>query len=201
VTEWRLFPAGTVPEWTTAEWYAGRDTAPHIDQPAHRGRLELARDFALDATTTYGCESVVDLGCGDGGLLSLIAERNTDAVLWGYDLQQSNVDAAHSTRGVADVFYGDVVNDPDSVEWADCAIATEMLEHLLDPHGFVQRVAENSRVVVASSPYTESDQAHYEFHTWAWDLDGYRALISHAGFQVVRHQTVDMFQVVMGVRP
>lgn len=199
MTEWQLFEPGTVPEWTTAQWYAGRQTAPHIDEPIHRGRLEMARDFVLDAIR-HGCESVVDLGCGDGGLLSLIAAQDDTAVLWGYDLQQTNVDAAHAKRGVADVFYGDVVNDPDSIEWADCAIATEMLEHLVDPRGFVRRIAERSRVIVASSPFTETDASHYEFHAFAWDTPGYRDLIVRAGFDVIRHQTVDMFQVILGVR-
>lgn len=200
MSEWRLFEPGTVPLWTTAAWYAGRATAPHVDEAAHRGRLELARDCVLDAIQAYGCESVVDLGCGDGGLLSLIAERDEGAtVTWGYDLQQSNVDAAHAKRPLTDVFYGDVVNDPHGVEWADCAIATEMLEHLVDPHQFVRWVGQHARVIVASSPFTETAVSHYEFHTWAWDVEGYRALIERAGYRVARHQTVDMFQVVLGV--
>lgn len=200
MTEWRLFEPGAIPEWTTPDWYAGRATAPHVDEPGHRGRLELARDLVLGAIRSYGCESVVDLGCGDGGLLSLIAEQDNSAVTWGYDLQRTNVDAAHATRGIVDVYYADVVNDPDAVEWADCAVATEMLEHLIDPHAFVRRIAEHARVIVASSPYTETDQAHYEYHTWAWDVPGYRALIEQAGFRVVSHQTVDMFQVILGVQ-
>jgi hypothetical protein len=55
-------------------------------------------------------------------------------------------------------------------------------------------------VLVASSPHTERPGAAYGFHTYAWDLDGYRALLEQAGFEVVRQEPVGMFQVVTGVR-
>lgn len=196
MTEWRLFEAGTVPECTTAQWYAGRDRAPHVDQGAHRGRLLLARDMVLDAIDRLGCRSVVDLGAGDGGLLSLLPAGK--ALAWGYDLQQSNVGPARSERGV-DVRYGDVVHG--DIEWAEVAVCTEMLEHLLEPHEFVRRVGQHTRVIVASSPFTETGQSHYEFHVWAWDTPGYRALIEQAGYVVERHETANQFQVIMGVKP
>lgn len=201
MTEWQLFEPGTVPEHTTPQWYAGRETAPHVDQAEHRGRLLLARDMVLDAVDRYGCESIVDLGCGDGGLLSLIAER-TSTLAWGYDLQQTNVDAAWEKRGIADVYLADVVNDPGAMMlWGELAVATEMLEHLLEPHEFVRRIGAYSRVIVASSPFTERPGSAYEFHTWCWDMPGYRALVEQAGFHVERHETTSQFQVLMGVKP
>lgn len=201
MSEWRLFDEGTVPAWTTREWYADRDRAPHVDQDVHHGRLVLAADMARQAIRDVqpDVRSLVDLGCGDGGLLWLLAHKAfTFAVnKWGYDLQQSNVVPAVAERGV-DVRYGDVVAG--EVEWGDIAVATEMLEHLVDPHAFVRRIAEHSRALVASSPFTERPGAAYEFHAWAWDLDGYRALLEQAGYRIVRHETVSMFQVILGVR-
>jgi SAM-dependent methyltransferase len=190
--EWRLFEEGTVPEWTTPEWYADRERAPHLEQGLHIGRLNLsARLVARERPA-----SVVDLGAGDGGLLSLLRQLLPEADCWGYDLQPTNLDGA-TERGV-DVRYGDVVSG--AVDWAEAAVVTEMLEHLLDPHAFVRSIAENGvRVLVASSPWTEHGGSHYEFHTWAWDHAGYRALIEQAGYRVVAHETVDMFQVIMGV--
>jgi 2-polyprenyl-3-methyl-5-hydroxy-6-metoxy-1,4-benzoquinol methylase len=200
VTEWQLFETGTVPEWTTPQWYSGRERAPHVEQSAHRGRLLLAADMATQAIHNDSTlKSLVDLGCGDGGLLALFQPLSfeRDVPMWGYDLQESNVAPAVAERDV-DVRYGDVVAG--DIEWGDVAVTTEMLEHLLDPHEFVRRIAQHSRVIVASSPFTETDQSHYEFHVWAWDQAGYIALIEDAGFHVARHQTVDMFQVIMGVR-
>lgn len=189
--EWQLFEPGTVPVHTTPEWYAERETAPHVDQALHRPRLELAAAMinGLDATT------VVDLGAGDGGLLTLL-EAKHDA--WGYDLQQSNVDVAIHERRV-DVELANVLED--DIEWADVAVATEMIEHLLDPHAFVRMVGERCRYVVASSPWTETDQDHYGYHCWAWDHAGYRSLFEDAGWRVQLHDTTGMFQVLLAVRP
>lgn len=196
MTEWQLFPAGTIPDWTTPEWYADRPRGPHLEEGIHQGRLKLAATMAREATMQHNCGSVVDLGAGDGGLLSLLLS-DFPIPAWGYDLQLTNVEPAQQERRV-DVQYGDVVTG--DIEWGDTAICTEMLEHLLDPHTFVRRVAEHSRVIVASSPYTETVESHYAFHTWAFDLDGYRALLEQAGYRVERHETVDLFQVIQGVR-
>lgn len=194
MSEWRLFEEGTVPEYTTPEWYLGREHAPHLDQELHRGRLLRSASLVAHAAITYSLRTVVDLGAGDGGLLSLLGPALKG---WGYDLAPANVDAAFE-RGV-DVRIGDVLTDP--VDWADMAVATEMLEHLVDPHGFVQTIAENCRVLVASSPWTETPDSHYEFHTWCWDADGYRELVERAGWKVLHHERVSMFQVVLAVKP
>src|SRR4051812_29850682 len=96
--EARLFPEGQPPEWTTPEWYAGREAAPHLEQEGHRERLLLTATF-IEQAINEGATDIVDLGAGDGGLLSLF--RNDLRVDWlhGYDLQQTNVDAA-AVRGV-----------------------------------------------------------------------------------------------------
>lgn len=190
--EWRLFEEGTIPVHTTPEWYAGREHAPHLEQVAHRDRLmftaaQVAREVMAGATT------VVDLGSGDGGLLSLLGPA---VKAWGYDLQQTNIDAAKK-RGV-DVRYGDVLVD--DIDWGEIAIATEMLEHLVDPHAFVRTIGEHSRVLICSSPRLETGELHYEFHTWAWDAEGYRALVEQGGWRVDRHTPVHGFQVLVARR-
>jgi len=197
MTEWQLFESGTIPEYTTTEWYVDRERAPHWEQPEHSGRLEIAARLVGDAIREWDITSVVDLGCGDGGLLSSLSEMTTTrpTLYWGYDLCPENVQAARFDRKV-DTRYRNVITD--DIEWGDLAICTEMLEHLLDPHAFVRRVADHSPFIVASSPYTETGESHYEFHTWAWDRDGYRELLEQAGYTVVRHETWSMFQICLG---
>lgn len=196
MTEWQLFEPDTVPEFTTAAWYDGRDRAPHLEQSGHRARLLAASGYVVRLVATYGLTSLVDLGAGDGGLLSLVRDIPGLDASWGYDLQQSNVAPAVAARGV-DVRYGDVVTG--DVQWAEIAVCTEMLEHLIDPHAFLRRLSGHSLAIVASSPVDENRHSHYEFHTWAWDMAGYRALIEQAGFVVERHEVVDAFQLILGV--
>jgi 2-polyprenyl-3-methyl-5-hydroxy-6-metoxy-1,4-benzoquinol methylase len=196
--EWRLFEPDTVPEWTTPGWYAGRERAPHLEQDFHQARLHKAAKFVEQAATDYGLRTVVDLGAGDGGLLSLLKTSDIPGLkAWGYDLQRSNTDAAFAERGV-DVYYGDITAD--HLEWGQVAVATELLEHLVDPRTFVRRIAEHSKVLVASSPAWETGDSHYEFHTFAWDYDGYRALLDQGGFDVIRHEDAGGFQVALGVQ-
>lgn len=194
IHEWRLFDEGTVPEYTEPAWYDGREHAPHLEQREHRDRLMATATLVAQAAFQYGLSKVVDLGSGDGGLLSLLGPA-FDA--WGYDLMPANLDVAKA-RGV-DVRYGNVLSD--DIDWADIAVCTEMLEHLVDPHGFVATIAKHCKVLVCSSPRLETGSDHYEFHTWAWDLEGYRNLLQANGFEVKRQQQVGMFQVLLAVRP
>jgi hypothetical protein len=192
MSEWRLFEEGTIPECTTAAWYDGRETAPHLEQTAHRARLIRSAELVGQAAFAQRLTTLVDLGSGDGGLLSLLGPRIRG---WGYDLAPANVTAAKD-RGV-DVRHGDVLTD--QLEWGQIAVATEMLEHLVDPHAFVRTIAEHSPVLVCSSPWQERPGHAYEFHTWAFDFDGYRALVEQGGFTVQRHEAVGPFQVMLAV--
>ena len=181
------------PEFTRPEWYAGRERAPHLEQGGHRGRLDLAARYARLAATEHGCRTVSDLGAGDGGLLSLIASEFEEA--WGYDLQPANVEGAKE-RGVT-VHLCDMAHP--AVNFGDLSVCTEVLEHLIDPHGLVRALP--SPALVASSPAFETADSHYAYHTWCFDMDGYRALVEQGGYRVVRHEITGDFQVLLGVRP
>lgn len=198
MVEVRFFEEGTIPECTTSEWYTGREHAPHLEQYGHRDRLIKASEFVHRLVAEHGLTRVVDVGAGDGGLLSTLSDLSVSRE--GYDLQQTNVDAAKANRGL-DLEVRDIVADPPT--WSDdehtCVVATEMLEHLVDPHGFLKAIP--AKAVVVSSPWSETVGPAYEFHTWAWDNDGYRALIEQAGYEVVYQENVSIFQVWGAVRP
>jgi hypothetical protein len=200
--EWKLFD-GDVPHVSTAAFHADRARAPHLEHPVHRPRLELAASMVSAAATLHaghsgGRATLSDLGCGDGGLLSLVQDGLEAA--WGYDFSPANAEG-WPERGVKaealDVFGA----DRDRVRFGDIATCTEVLEHIADPHGAVRWIGEHSRFIVASSPWNEGPDHHDECHAWAWDQAGYRALIEQGGFRVLRQQTVLQFQVVLGWRP
>jgi len=191
--EWKLF-GGETSEYASKDWYESREVANHLDQQEHRERLLKAFYFVREAIE-MGAKSVVDLGCGDGGLLSLLKDEPIEA--WGYDLMPVNVEYAKNVRGV-DARYTDFNNDS-SIEYADVAVMTETLEHMEDPHLVVRELP--SKFLVASSPYNENDVSHYEFHLWAWDNDGYRKLLDQGGYTVIRQENVSGWsQVLLGVR-
>jgi hypothetical protein len=186
VAEWRLF-TGDTPHVSTLDFHAGRERAPHLEQSDHRARLIRTAELVRSLTPA----SVVDLGCGDGGLLSLLSDLDA----WGYDFQPSN-EPAWAERGV-NAERRDVFNTRAVPRWGECAALTEVLEHVADPHSTVEWVARNARYIVASSPHTETGQSHGDCHCWAWDQAGYRALIE-PHFEVLSHETVDWSQLITG---
>jgi SAM-dependent methyltransferase len=195
VTEIQLYPD----EFPfTRDWYRERGHAAHLEQGIHRGRFDAVDGMVHEALSKQGIRSIVDLGAGDGGTLSMIG--NVGVPTWGYDLMPENVAYAVLTRKV-DVRYADFLNDP--IEWGDLVICTEVLEHLEDPHALVRKISQNAETLIASSPASETREDHDPAHAWVWDMPGYARMIQDAGFDLVAHEFVPGdydFQVIWGER-
>lgn len=191
MTAWKLFP-GTVAHVSTPEFHAGRERADHLNDAVHRPRLLKAADFVRQAALLAADPTVSDLGCGDGGLLSLIPEFDA----WGYDFTPANA-AAWPERGVKAELLDVFGADRDKVRLGSITVTTEVLEHLSAPGGALRWIREHSRFLVASSPWIETGRAHDDCHAWAFDPAGYRDLIESAGFAILRHELVGGFQVVL----
>lgn len=191
--EWKLFD-GDTSEFASAEWYKDRQAAHHLEEYGHSERIAKAVEFAKVAYRQYGAKTLSDLGCGDGGLLSLLREEEITA--WGYDLAPANVKYAREVRGV-DARLTDFSANA-AIEYGDITVMTEVLEHLEDPHGTLYRIP--SDFIVVSSPYGETGDAHYEFHLWAWDEEGYAKMVRDAGWGIIFHERVWLNQVILAVR-
>ena len=197
MSEWKLFPDGTVPFVSTLGYFSQQPRAPHLDQPHHVPRMLMAARF-LGAIREAGALTFSDLGCGDGGLLSLVQDWFDRS--WGYDLQPSSAEG-WTERGVTATSLDVFGADRDRVELGDAVAVTEVLEHVADPHGALAWLhAAGPRWLVASSPQNESSLTHGEEHCWAWDKEGYAAMITGAGWGIARHDDCGMFQVVLAER-
>lgn len=192
MTAWKLFD-GDVAHVSTAEFHEHRDRADHLGDPWHRPRLLKAAELVRLAIAQLEQPTVSDLGCGDGGLLSLIKD---EAEAWGYDFAPANA-AGWPERGVKAEQLNVFGRDSGRVRFGSITVVTEVLEHLTNPGRALAWIRENSRFLVASSPWAEDDVRHDECHAWAFDVAGYRDLITTAGFRVLRHAQVGGFQVVL----
>jgi hypothetical protein len=194
MAEYKLFE-GDVPHVSTAAFHAYRERAPHLEQAGHRPRLLLAAEFVREALSRPDAFTVSDLGCGDGGLLSLI-KGIPDTISWGYDFCPAN-EAGWAERGVK-AYLKDALSDLDAVGTVgDVVVMTEVLEHIANPHGVLRRLRSRSKSLVCSSPWNENLNNHSPEHAWAWDLEGYASMIQSAGWTIERHQQAGLFQVVL----
>lgn len=201
MTEWRLTDE-PVPHVSTFDYHKDRERAPHLEQEWHRPRLERAAEFVRYAAALHPRDgrmaTVSDFGCGDGGLLSLIKDCPDVLACWGYDFQPTN-SIGWAERGVnaqsLDVFGADWHRaQPGSI-----VVMTEVLEHIAEPHSVLARLSMNqaTRYLVCSSPRNEHPGNHSDCHAWAWDQDGYRAMIEGAGWKILEHEPVGLFQVIV----
>ena len=193
----KLF-SGETAHVATVEFHRDRQRVKHLEQPYDRERLQCAALLILAAQRHLGRQATVsDLGCGDGGLLSLIQGHVEDC--WGYDFTPANA-AGWTERRVRaeqlDVFGA----DRDSVKFGDITATTEVLEHLTDPFAAVRWIGRHSHYLVASSPWDETEGNHNDCHAWAFDREGYRALIEHGGFAILKHLVLGRFQLILGGR-
>lgn len=201
MTEYKLF-SGDTPHVSTSEFHQHRERAPHLEQAWHRGRLQQAAEFVQKACLYDGeaC-SVSDLGCGDGGLLSILQNLSCVVRAWGYDFQPSN-QAGWEERGIT-AYAVDVFNPTGEeypIQFGRISVTTEVLEHLANPHEVLRGLATVSNFLVASSPFNETNETHDECHAWAWDMEGYYNLLTNNGWTVQDHVQVDSFQVIWAVR-
>lgn len=210
MTEHRLFDPVDPPEWLDPEWWRDLEHCDHLGSPtgAHVARLHAAAALAtkasslIDSSSSTSC--VVDLGAGDGALLSLLPDPLRD-VSFGYDIIRADVQYANEARGVKvwlrnvnkAIRNGAPIAGPVSV-------LTEVLEHMADPHGFLAALRQHAivgqtrsklRYVVASSPWGETPEQHEWNHAWAWDGAGYEAMFEAAGFKARELQRVEWSQL------
>lgn len=178
MTEWRLFDEGTVPEFTTEAFFEAHPWIEPAHQIGHAERTQMVVEVIDDMCEFELVDSFLDLGCGDGSLLRMIREMRPNVKLRG--ITASFDDVMHATAYGLDVVQGNFLTD--TFGWEQVTIMTEVLEHLYDPRGFLNRIG--SEFLVASSPSAETDLWHYEHHAWAWDIDGYVQLLEETGWRV-----------------
>lgn len=185
----RLVPPAD-PRSDSAAYFRNRQHVPHLDNPAHQPRLHRCAQLADWLIHTHNLRSVTDLGCGDGGLLSLLT---TTVPGWGYDVREASI--ANARPGI-DVRHADILTDP--LELGDLVMITEVLEHLHDPAALLANL--DAKWLIASSPADENRRKHDHTHVWAWDPAGYADMIQAAGWHIASHEHVGRFQIVTARR-
>jgi hypothetical protein len=179
MTEWQLFPDGTVPYFTTPEFFEAHPWISPVHQLGHAERTAMVANLIRTFVADYDISSLVDLGCGDGSLLGQL--KDIPISMWGYDAGTQNRQRAID-EGL-DVRQADLLTT--TLEYGELIVATEVVEHLVDPRKFIAGLPGDR--LVLSSPSAETGDWHYEHHSFAWDMPGYAAMISDCGWCIIDH--------------
>ena len=96
---------------------------------------------------------LVEVGCGAGGILASIAEKNTNIkTLKGYDISPQAISLAEKRKSERVQFYlGDFINDDQRTN-ADVILVIDVLEHVSDYYGFLQKLKDKARYFVFHIP-------------------------------------------------
>lgn len=181
MTEWQHFKEGTIPFYVTPEFFADLEWIPGDVQEGYQERMAMTARVIQEYVSVLDVKSISELGCGDGTLLSMIDELPIK--MWGYDGCSASVSRALANE--LDVRFQDVTAQED-VEYGNMVVGSEMIEHLLDPHGFVRSLPVTKAVF--TTPSRETDEWHYEHHAWSWDLVGFKKLFEDEGWTVVHQE-------------
>jgi len=135
-------------------------------------------------------KNVLDLGCGDGGMLRIINERYPETKLSGLTVREDEKKAA--SVGDFDVRVGDAHNLPWDNEIFDLVIARHMLEHSIAPLlvlSEVNRVLKPGGKFIICVPGIESEWiVKWEDHFSMLPKLAWEKLFCDAGFEIEKNQ-------------
>jgi trans-aconitate methyltransferase len=180
MAEWKLFD-DVLPE--PPEMLATRGWMDLENQPGFPQRAAMVAGLVgLISALRPDMKTVTDLGCGDGAMM-----RRFPSTLQAQGYELGAADVAEARARGTDVRQANILSDP--LEYGDLIVASEVLEHLENPEAFL--CALPPRLLVVSSPSKETGDWHNSIHAWAWDMDGYRALLEDCGWRVLYHTDCD----------
>lgn len=171
--------------------------------PAHT--LGYLQGPLLDALGSVAGQSLLDVGCGNGAVTAMLADRGARVV--GLDLSETGIAIARQRRPDLEWRAASVYADLSSElgRTFPIVLSLEVIEHLFDPRLFARRVFEAldpGGLLVLSTPYHGYfknvvlaltgrmdahftalwDGGHIKFFSWAT----VRALLEEAGFVDIR---------------
>jgi hypothetical protein len=122
---------------------------------------------------------IADLSCGDAAIpRALVADENMPParrvilgdIAPGYEM------------------YGPIEQTIFQVQDVGLFVCCETIEHLDDPDWVLAVIRDRAETLLLSTPLNEKPGINPE-HYWAWDQDGVRLMLAHAGWKPVLEST------------
>ena len=188
------------PKFHDRAFYDTRAHAPHIDQPNSSLRLHIAEGIISKLIRFQNIKSIIELGCGDAGLLSRLASSFPNCTFTGYDLMTTNIEYAPiRTRGLKNIKITLQDFTKINIPFYDLCIMTEVLEHLIDPDLIIAKI--KSKHLFCSSPIGEKTPHHDSTHLWGWDKEDFQRLFTASNWRISYYLIGAPIQYIHCVKP
>ncbi len=138
--------------------------------------------------------SVVDIGCGDGAMLTALAARGFGSRRVGYELSRTAVDIARDQPGVDAAHAYDGARLPEDDGAFDLAVLSHVIEHVPEPATTLREASRVARAVVVEVPLERNasasrpaKRAHAEEigHLHSFDRAAVDRFVADAGCRVL----------------
>jgi SAM-dependent methyltransferase len=129
-------------------------------------------------------QRILEIGCGDGKLLSLLSQKNE---VHGIDVSESGISAARALGLAADVLDVSSNNLPFADDYFDVVIVLETIEHMMNPYYALQqirRVLQLKGRLICSVPNPLI--GHPFLYPGLFQYQSFREFLQQSGFQIVR---------------
>ena len=176
--------------YTSGEYATRNPDWDRADSPWKAGQVSQI----LDRNRISPC-SIVEIGCGAGGILSHLRQRYPHAELTGYDIapQLPEFWKSHETANIRFVL-GDYFEESASIP--DTILVLDVIEHLGNPFDFLVRLSKCSKYVVLHIPLDLSSISvlrespllrvrHKTGHLHYFTKSIALALLDECGFEIV----------------
>ena len=138
-------------------------------------------------------ESILEVGCGDGALLSELHRRGFGGRLAGVEITDAAVTIAGERPEIEVVARYDGLHLPDADSAHDLGILSHVLEHVPDPAALLAEVARVCEAVIVEVPLEANvsarragkrEHAAEVGHLQRLDRDAVRAIVGRAGLTI-----------------
>ncbi len=170
--------------------YEGRSTYSQLASPDHDWRFQT---FFQLLHFSQPC-SILDIGCGDGGFLSLANEKGFDA--FGLEMDSRAVQIAKNIRKLENIECGDWENLKNT-GWKDFDVITlfDVLEHIASPYNLmkiVYNLLKPGGIVCITVPRIDRLPRIFDpvadfppHHFTLWSLNALQVLLKNTDFKVI----------------
>lgn len=147
---------------------------------------KAAHVLALCARAGVQPRSTLEVGCGDGALLSELHRRGFGGRLHGVEISEAAASIARSRTEIEDVARYDGVRLPAGDGAYDLGILSHVLEHVADPPALLAEVARACRAVLVEVPLERNiSAARASKRSGAQDIGHVQRLDRGAARQIV----------------